>query len=205
VARNPKGVIFDFGNVLYRVDYEAMAQRLAGERASSFLAAFVGAPVQIAYETGRLELPEVLRQLRDVGFPTSRRRFLDAYLAVFSPIPGMRALLARLARHRPLGLLSNTSRVHAQDFIETTREFRCFRARAYSFELGCMKPDPRTYRTIAHRLGLPPEDLVYVDDVEPYARAATSEGMVGVRFLDAPHLAGTLLGQGFSELEELVA
>ncbi len=205
MVRNPKGIVFDFGNVLYRVDYEAMARRLAGERASSFLAAFVGAPVQIAYETGRLELPEVLRRLRDVGFPTPRRRFLDAYLAVFSPIPGMRALVEHLARHRPLGLLSNTSRVHARDFIENTREFRCFRARAYSFELGCMKPDPRTYGTIAHRLGLPPEDLVYVDDVEPYARAATAAGMLGVPFVDAPHLARTLLGLGFSELEGLVA
>ena len=68
-----------------------------------------------------------------------------------------------------------------------------------------MKPDPRTYRTIAHRLSLPPEDLVYVDDLEPYARAATFAGMVGVRFLDAPHLARTLLGLGFSELEGLVA
>ncbi len=205
MARIPKGIVFDFGNVLYRVEYEAMARRLAGERASSFLAALVGAPVQIAYETGLIGLPEVLRRLRDGGFAISRRRFLDAYLAVFSPVPGMRALLERLAEHRPVGLLSNTSQVHARDFIETTVEFRCFRAWAYSFELGCMKPDPRTYRTIAHRLGLPPEDLVYVDDLEPYARAATLAGMVGVRFLDAPHLASTLLELGFSELEGLVA
>ena len=205
MAEEPKGVVFDFGNVLYRVDYPAMARDLAGERASSFLAAFVASPLQVAYESGAIGLPEVLRHLHDKGFAMSRRRFLEAYLAVFSPVPGMRAIVEHLAQHRAVGLLSNTSPVHARDFIETTDEFRCLRAWAYSFELGFMKPDLRAYRTIAKRLGLPPADLVYTDDVDTYVRAATSVGMVGVPFIDAPRLARTLLGLGFRELEGLVA
>lgn len=197
----PQGVVFDFGNVLYRVDYPAMARELAGDRASEFLSSFVGSRLQVEHESGLIGLPDVLRGLRAAGFPVPRRRFLDAYLAVFTPIPGTRALVERLAERRPLGLLSNTSPEHARGFIETTPEFRCFRARVYSFELGCLKPDLRTYRAAARRLGLPPEDLVYTDDLEPLARASSSAGMRGVPFRGAADLSRSLAGLGFSELD----
>ncbi len=193
------GVVFDFGNVLYRVDYGAMARALGGERAPDLTRAFVGSPVQLAYETGAADLADVLRALARAGFPVTRARFLEAYLAIFTPVPGMAALLAALAATRPLGLLSNTSPEHARLFIEAVPEFRHFAARAYSFEVGCMKPDPRTYREIACRLRLAPRELAYVDDIEAYARGAEAVGMVGIPFFDAGNLAAALRALGFPE------
>jgi FMN phosphatase YigB (HAD superfamily) len=196
-----RGVVFDFGNVLYAVDYPAMARQLAGERGAQFLEAFVGSPIQIAYETGRAGLEEVLAAFARRGFPCSRERFLEAYLGIFEPVPGMRALVERLAARRPLGLLSNTSSEHARLFIEQTPEIALFTARAYSFELGCMKPDPRAYRAAAARLELRPQELVYTDDVEGYARAAGAVGMTPVPFRGAQELARVLCALGFDELE----
>jgi len=191
------GVVFDFGNVLYRVDYEAMARAVAGPRSSDFCTRFVGSPLQIAYETGRASLDEVVTALDRAGFPVDRNRFLDAYLGVFDPVPGCRELVAALADVAPLGLLSNTSPEHARLFIEKTPEFNFFRAAVYSFEMGCMKPDPRTYREIAKRLGFGPEALVYTDDVEVFARAAETVGMTGIPFRNAVQLAQDLAALGF--------
>lgn len=196
-----RGVVFDFGNVLYAVDYPAMARQLAGERAAELLEVFVGSPIQIAYETGRAELEDVLAQLALSGFSCRRSRFLEAYLGIFQPEPGMRALLERLAARRPLGLLSNTSPEHARLFIERTPELAFFTTRAYSFEVGCMKPDPRTYRTVAARLEVRPEGLVYTDDVESYALAAAAVGMTPVPFRGAEDLAQRLCALGFVELD----
>ncbi len=202
---SPAGVIFDFGNVLYAVDYPAMARELAGERGSALLEAFVGSPIQLAYETGRAGLAEVLQELARLGFPCSRSRFLDAYLGIFTPVPGMRPLLERLSSHRPLALLSNTSPEHARLFIERTPEFALFRARAYSFEVGCMKPDPRTYREAARRLGIAPAELAYTDDIAAYADGAAAVGMAGIPFRGARDLALRLLALGCREVGGLDA
>ena len=86
MANQPSGVVFDFGNVLYEVDYPAMAKRLAGERADALLRRFAGSPLQVAYECGRLGLAELLEGLAEQGFRFDRDRFLDAYLSIFSPV-----------------------------------------------------------------------------------------------------------------------
>jgi FMN phosphatase YigB (HAD superfamily) len=197
-----RGIVFDFGNVLYSVNYSSMARELAGDRAADFLRAFEGSPCQVGYETGRLELEDVLEELGRKGFRLGRSRFLEAYLSIFAPVPGMAALLAKLAERRPLGLLSNTSCEHARLFIETVPEFELFDAHTYSFQVGCMKPDPRTYLEAAGKLGLAPEHLAYVDDIEAYAHGAAALGMGGLHFTDAGELKRSLFALGFHELED---
>jgi FMN phosphatase YigB (HAD superfamily) len=196
VALSPRGVVFDFGNVLYHVDYPAMARRLAGDRAGELLGRFVGSPLQIAYETGRADLGGVLWGLAAAGFPCGREAFVDAYLSIFRPVDGMAELLAAAAARVPVGLLSNTSPEHARLFIERVPEFSLFAGRVYSFEVGAMKPAPTLYRAIAERLGMPPEDLVYVDDIEEYARGAEAVGMAGVPFRGAADLRTRLAALG---------
>ncbi len=195
------GVVFDFGNVLYEVDYGAMARRLAGDRADAWLAGVARTGVHDAYESGRAGLEDVLRALAEAGFAVSRERFLDAYLGIFRPVPGMADLLARLAERRPLGLLSNTSPEHARLFIEQTPEFRLLRARVYSFEAGVMKPAPEIYRAAVAAMGVPGSELAYTDDVAAFARAAGAAGMTGIPFRSAPELARDLAALGFDELE----
>lgn len=182
-----------------------MARALAGDRGPQLLASFVGSPVQLAYETGRAVLSDVLTELARLGFPCSRSRFLEAYLGIFRPVPGSRAILERLAARRPLGLLSNTSPEHAHLFIERTPEHSLFAARVYSFEVGCMKPDPRAYLEVAARLGVPPGELIYTDDVEENTEGATAVGMAGVPFRGAGDLARRLTELGCSELRRLHA
>jgi putative hydrolase of the HAD superfamily len=64
-----------------------------------------------------------------------------------------------------------------------------------SGEVGLRKPDPAIYALAAERLGLPPEQIVFVDDLHPNVRAAAAAGMVGVQHVD--------LGTTVSELEIL--
>lgn len=194
--RGLRGVVFDFGNVLYHVDYPAMARQLAGARAEALLARFVGSTLQLAYETGRADLGAVLAGLEAAGFPVGRDAFLDAYLSIFRPVEGMAALVRAAAARGPVGLLSNTSPEHARLFIERVPEFRLFTARVYSFELRAMKPDARLYRAIAQRLGLAPEHLAFVDDIEEYARGAEAVGMAGIPFRGAADLRERLAALG---------
>ncbi len=196
------GVVFDFGNVLYTVDYPRMARTLFDDRAEEFLGRFVKSPVQVAYETGKVELRELLRAFGRAGFPIARGPFLEAYLSIFDPVPEVGALVQRLAERRPLGLLSNTSPEHARLFIEKTPEFGLFTEVVYSFQVGHMKPAPVIYRTLASRLELPLSELAFTDDVEEFVAAAAGLGMAGVLFRNAGDLRARLAGMGFAELQE---
>ena len=61
-----------------------------------------------------------------------------------------------------------------------------------SGEVGLRKPDPAIYRLAAGRLGLPPDQIVFVDDLAPNVRAAAAVGMVGVHHTDVDTTAGEL-------------
>ena len=195
------GVVFDFGNVLYHFDYRRMARALAAAAGSRLLDEFVGSPLQLAYETGRADLDDVLAEFARKGFRISRERFLEAFLDVFDPVEGMAELVRTLAARRPLGLLSNTCPEHARLFIETVPELRYISARVYSFEVGHMKPHPAIYRAAATAMGLPAEELAFTDDVPELATAASAVGMTGIPFRGAADLARRLAALGFTELD----
>ena len=79
------------------------------------------------------------------------------------------------------GLLSNSWGLnYERDGWDTL-----FEAVVISGEVGLRKPDPAIYALAAQRLDLPPEQIVFVDDLRPNVRAAVAAGMVGVQHVDA--------------------
>jgi epoxide hydrolase-like predicted phosphatase len=54
----------------------------------------------------------------------------------------------------------------------------------YSHEVGFSKPDPRIYALICTRLNVPPEEMVFLDDVEACVAGARDAGIHAVRYQD---------------------
>ncbi len=54
----------------------------------------------------------------------------------------------------------------------------------FSDEEGIAKPDPRIYRLAARRLGVVPEEAIFVDDVARNVEGAQAVGMTGIHFRD---------------------
>ncbi len=54
----------------------------------------------------------------------------------------------------------------------------------YSHEEGMEKPDPRFFLLACERLGVQPDEVVFVDDVEALVAAARELGMQGILFRD---------------------
>ncbi|MBZ0296442.1 MAG: HAD family phosphatase [Anaerolineae bacterium] len=52
----------------------------------------------------------------------------------------------------------------------------------YSHEVGLLKPDPRIYALTCERLGLPPSEVVFLDDAEPNIIGAREFGMQAILF-----------------------
>lgn len=58
--------------------------------------------------------------------------------------------------------------------------------------LGVGKPDVRVYLLAAERLGLTPEQCVFVDDVPAFVHGAVRAGMVGIHHRDVETTLGEL-------------
>jgi putative hydrolase of the HAD superfamily len=54
----------------------------------------------------------------------------------------------------------------------------------YSHECGLAKPDPRIYSLVCERLGVLPEETVFVDDYAPVVTAAREAGLDGIHHTD---------------------
>ena len=52
----------------------------------------------------------------------------------------------------------------------------------YSHEAGISKPDPRIYHLACDRLGIRPEEMIFLDDVEANVTAARDLGAHGILF-----------------------
>jgi epoxide hydrolase-like predicted phosphatase len=67
----------------------------------------------------------------------------------------------------------------------------------YSHEVGVAKPDPVIYLMACERLGVRPEEAVFLDDREPAIEGARAVGMSAVLFRDN--------AQAIGEIEKLLA
>jgi epoxide hydrolase-like predicted phosphatase len=89
--------------------------------------------------------------------------------------------LRSLRPERKVGLISNAwSGLRA--FITSQRFEDVFDEMIISAEIGLMKPDPRIYRLALEKLGVQPEESVFLDDVLVNVEAARSLGMTGIHF-----------------------
>ena len=84
-----------------------------------------------------------------------------------------------LKPHFKLGLLSNAG-ANWLEKLFSAQQVELFDAVALSYETGFVKPDPRAYQIIAERLGVTPEECVFIDDQERYCTAAREQGMQAI-------------------------
>ncbi|HLZ22829.1 MAG TPA: HAD family phosphatase [Ktedonobacterales bacterium] len=113
---------------------------------------------------------------------TFMRDFWDVYCG--NPNPELAAYLGSLRPRYRTALLSN-SFVGARREEEARFHFSeitdCI---IYSHEVGVEKPDPRIYAIACERLGVRPEEIVFLDDVEKNVAAAATYGLHAILFRD---------------------
>jgi putative hydrolase of the HAD superfamily len=69
-----------------------------------------------------------------------------------------------------------------------------------SCEVGLIKPDPAIFHETVKRVGVRPEEALFVDDREANVTAAQKTGMVAIRFQSAKQLRRELEKMGFEVL-----
>jgi glucose-1-phosphatase len=196
-----RAVIFDVGRVLVNVDVSRGIFRF-------FTSQYQGAGDDIVqqlmhdelivhYNCGRLP-PALFHQAvcRKYGLTMTYAEFFDHWCAVFAPIPGIEALLARLHPSLKIGCLSDTDPMH-WSCVEAQYPFiRRIKYKTLSFRAGLRKPDPRIFQAAVTSVGLPPAECLYVDDLEDNVVGASAAGLRAVRFESVDQLENVFQDYG---------
>ena len=81
-----------------------------------------------------------------------------------------------------LGALTNDmTDFHGPDWVDQQEHLKLFDVIVNAGLIGVLKPDPRAFRQAAAELGLPAEQIVFLDDMPPNVEGARRVGMTAVR------------------------
>lgn len=179
-----RAVIFDIGNVLLKFNYMIAAERLKlvnGLVEMPEADSVVQAKAEL--ETGRITREEFLVRVMDVfEHQGDDASFLAIWEDIFDPNTPMVDFARSLRSRLPVYLLSNISCIHKDYIFGKYEFFSMFLDGAYSYELGCLKPDPLIYQKALDRFGFRPEEVVLFDDLPENIATARELGWNAVHY-----------------------
>jgi epoxide hydrolase-like predicted phosphatase len=184
-----RAVVFDIGGVL-EIDpdlgvvpiWESRLGLRAGELSERMRDAFAGGSI------GTITEDDVHQALKDrLGLDEQQAAaFMADIWRQYLGTPNTQLIeYARLLRPRyRTGILSN-SFVGAREKEQAAYGFEdLVDDIVYSHEAGMSKPDPRIYALACTRLGVRPDETVFVDDTDYCVAGAREVGMHAIRYLD---------------------
>ena len=190
-----RSVVFDIGGVLERVDdFEtvlgvAWRERL-GMSPEEFRAALAAIDPDNLSETGLMSEAEwatrcaVSLRLSPAQTDEFRADVWDWYCGELDE-----ELMAFAASLRPrvrTAIVSNSADGARREELARYAFDEVFDPIIYSHEVGLAKPDPAIFELVCSRLGVPPAETVFVDDVPGHCEAARQVGMRAVLHRSTP-------------------
>jgi glucose-1-phosphatase len=194
-------LFFDFGNVLGHFDHRVAVRRFVrqcdlGEDAC--FAALYDTSLEDDFEAGRVGGDEFVRRCCEaIRYRGTADEFRTAFQDIFVPNPDVCALIPRLARRHRLVLASNTNELHAVRFREQFADvLRHFAALGMSHEAGARKPHRRFFEHCQRLANCPPQECLFVDDLQANVDGARAFGWFAVRYTSFPDLLQQLHRHG---------
>jgi len=179
-----RGLLVDFGGVLTTNVFDSfrafcVKEGLPEDAFVALLREHPEARTELRrVETGEIEEAEFSRRLAGMLGVADHEGLIDRLFAGMGPDEPMLAAVRRArAEGIRTGLISNSlgeGRYDRSTFPEL------FDAVVISGEEGMHKPQPEIYRLGAERVGLAPEECVFVDDLRENCRGAEAVGMTAV-------------------------
>ncbi len=195
-----KLITFDLGNVLVKVDHMEFCRRLASltqVTAEDVFDYVFNSALEPGYDTGMMTSQEFYRQIiKHFMVALEFERFVRWWNSLFSPMPEMAEVVTRLAKDFPLFLLSNTNALHFDYIRENYPLLTHFSHFVLSYEVGSRKPEKGIYEALIRKAGIPPENILFIDDKMPFVAAAREHGIQSWQFISQETLKQQLTENG---------
>jgi len=192
-----KAIIFDFGNVVCEFDNNIFLRKISEftDKSISELneLIYLSSDLPRRYETGLISSDQFFNEIsKRCNLSMSKSEFIKAYTDIFTPIKTSFELIRKLRPRYKLALLSDTSEWDFEYGIRPVEVFDLFDAVTLSFEVGALKPDKKIFYDVLAKLGVEPEECIYVDDIEEYVRVARRIGIHAIHYTSHADLCHSL-------------
>ena len=195
----PKAIVFDLGGVLIDLDFDrcvkAFREILGYERITDLLDLYHQKGIYGDMEAGLITADEfraeVLRESRPGCIPADVDRAMAGLLVGMDPRKVQ--LLEELSRRFPLYGLSNNNEISVQRMHEIYEQNgldwqRIFRKEFLSCRMKLMKPSRAIFDAAAAEIGVPPEDIRFVDGSQKNVDGALAAGWRAVLYVQGTDL-----------------
>lgn len=193
-----RAYVFDIGGVLIGLDLKAcikaFQERLGFARITELLDPYHQKGIYGELEAGTLSADDFRAKILSESRPGARPEEVDACMAdlLTGMDPRTVAAVKALVGRYPLYLLSNNnpiSMARCREILGENGLGEAFQAEFISSEMKLMKPSAAFYLEVIRRIGLPAQEIVFIDD-----NRANVEGAIAVG-IDARHyVPGTDIG-----------
>lgn len=186
---NYKNIIFDFGGVLFDIDFNRTIEafhRLGYPAFENMYSQYKADQLFCKLEKGEIDVDtfyEVMLKAGPDGI--DRQQILEAWneLLLDYRKESLQYLSSLKNKYR-LFLLSNTNCLHYRQFtavFPSTPDHPClesyFEKSYYSHKIGMRKPDTEIYDFVLRDAGLIPEETLFIDDTLPNLETARTFGL----------------------------
>ena len=184
-----KASLFDYGGVLIQMVDETPRQQLAErygiplKRISSLI---FNTEASIQAALGEITMEHHWRTVHEILHipPAERTEFIRQFWAADGLSRELVDYLSSLREHYILGLLSNANDDLRPMLIERWQIAGLFDDMIISAEVGLMKPDRRIYELAVNRLGVQPDEAVFIDDLPVNVEGPRIAGLQAIQYLN---------------------
>ena len=178
-------ILFDIGGVLVHLQGLPFRKEwLPGHHAGKEVLPFwINSPVVKDFESGRLDVNTfaerfIMDTCLDVDVGTFLNHLLTWPNRLFDGVPQM---LRELGGRYRLAALSNSNPLHWPRMMNEFGLKEMIPDVISSHQIGVMKPDRRAFEIVLEKLGLAPEEVLFLDDLQVSVDNARALGMQAVK------------------------
>ena len=185
-----KNIIFDLGGVILDIDYNLTVKAFEKLGIPNFKAQYSKMSQSNLFdniETGKISLEEFRNLIREVAEKDVTDAEIDhAWNALILHLPQYRIeILKKLQDNYRLFLLSNTNKIHYDDYSEVIKRENgieglepLFEKTYLSHEMGLRKPNPEIFNVVLNENNLVAEETLFIDDSPQHIASAKTLGIV---------------------------
>lgn len=185
-----KNIIFDYGNVIFRIDFHKCQQGfidLGIQNVEDFFSHSGHHPLFNEFEKGNITPEEFRTGIRTIAHhPNLSDEQIDTAwnsLLIGVPRDNHEVLLAIKEQYRTF-LLSNNNQIHydwIMDYLQQEYDLESnavfFEKDYYSHLMGMRKPDPEIFEYVLDTHQLKVEETLFIDDSPQHLKTAASLGL----------------------------
>ena len=185
-----KNIVFDLGGVILDIDYNLTVKAFEDLGIPNFKEQYSKMSQSNLFdniETGKISPAEFRNLIREVAKKTISDAEIDAaWNALILHLPQYRIeILKNLQVNYRLFLLSNTNKIHYDDYSEVIKRENgieglepLFEKTYLSHEMGLRKPDPEIFQVVLSENNLVPKETLFIDDSPQHIASAKTLGIV---------------------------